>query len=164
MMKPGTVRVLQWAMLVVALIVVLNVVSLYLLDIDFRRVLPWASAAESLIARVEEAKRLEFIGRKESPGGSGSYDYAFIMDTVPLEVRLPSGGDAEYAKGIRVRSQENETWVRRGTEDQLTLFWALRRKAKLLELKEEDKGKHFEEYERSAEVLKGMLKQVRATE
>ena len=157
-------RVLQWTMLVVALIVVLNVVSLYLFDIDVRRVLPWTSTAESLISRVEEARRLELIGRKESPAGSGSYDYAFIMDTVPLEVRIPARDDAEYAKGIRVRSQENETWVRRGSEEQKMLFWALRRKTKPLELKEEDKEKHFEEYERSPEMLKEMLKQVRAGE
>ncbi len=54
-MKPGTVRVLQWTMLVVALIVVLNVVSLYLFDMDVRKVLPWTSRAETLISRVEEA-------------------------------------------------------------------------------------------------------------
>jgi hypothetical protein len=151
-------------MLVVALIVVLNVVSLFLFDIDVRRVLPWTSAAEGLISRMEAAQRLELIGRKASPAGSSSFDYAFIMDTVPLEVRLPARDDPEYAKGIRVRSQENETWVRRGSEEQQMLFWALRRKTKPLELKEEDKEKHFEEYERSPEMLKDMLKQVRAGE
>jgi hypothetical protein len=159
-MKPGTVRVLQWTMLVVALIVVLNVVSLYLFDIDLRRVLPWTSTAESLISRVEEARLLELIGRKEAPEGSGSYDYAFIMDTVPLEVRIPARDDAEYAKGIRVRSQENETWLRRGSDEQQMLFWALRRKTKPVELGEGDK--HFEEYERSPKMVKEMLRQVRA--
>jgi hypothetical protein len=149
-------------MLVVALIVVLNVVSLYLFDIDFRKALPWTSRAETLISRVEEARRLELIGRKESPEGSGSYDYAFIMDTVPFEVRIPGPDDEDHAKGIRVQSQENETWVARGSEEQQLLFWALRRKGKMLVLKEDEK--HFEEYERSPDMLKEMLKQVRAEE
>ncbi len=162
MMKPGTVRVLQWTMLIVALIVVLNIVSLYLFEIDLRKVLPWTSRAETLISRVEDARRMELIGRQESPAGSGSYDYAFIMDTVPFEVRLPGPDDEGRAKGIRVRSQENETWVRRGSEEQQMLFWALRRKGRMLVLQEGDK--HFEEYERSPEMLKEMLKEVRAEE
>ncbi len=105
---------------------------------------------------------MELIGRKELPEGSGSYDYAFIMDTVPFEVRIPGPGDEERAKGLRVQSQENETWVARGSEEQQMLFWALRRKGRMLVLKEGDK--HFEEYERSPEMLKEMLKEVRAEE
>ena len=105
---------------------------------------------------------MELIGRKESPEGSGSYDYAFIMDTVPFEVRLPGQEDEDRAKGIRVRSEENETWVARGSEEQQLLFWALRRKGRMLVLKEGEK--HFEEYERSPEMLKEMLKEVRAEE
>jgi hypothetical protein len=162
MMKPGTVRVLQWTMLIVGLIVVLNVVSLFLFDIDFRRVLPWASTAEVIISRLEESKRLELIGRTESREGSGSYDYAFILDTVPFELRIPGPDDEDRPKGVRVRSEEAETWIRRGSEEQQLLFWALRRKTKLLELKEDEK--HFGEYERSPELLKEMLKRVRAAE
>jgi hypothetical protein len=84
------------------------------------------------------------------------------MDTVPLELRIPGKDDAEHGKGIRVRSQENETWVRRGSDELQMLFWALRRKTKPVELKEGDK--HFEEYERSPEMIKEMLKEVRAKE